>query len=450
MGCNPSADPNVGHFGSVFNDTIMRTNFDFKYVIIGAGNSAGYAARELVKSRRLMRGELCIIGTEPVLPYERPALSKKFLMGKTDLPTFNTCAAFKESNRQDWYDKHGIILMTNTTVTSINTELRLLRTNDGKEIKYQKCLAATGARPTYLKVPGAALTGIHYLRTYAQANNLLTQLRTAKTSDQVVVLGAGFIETEIATAVLHHNVRHVTIVFPEACIGTGQLPPQIASVYEDALVSRGVKLIRNENVTEFGDVQGMIRSVCLSHGQKLPADLVIVGGETRPNTDIFQGKVALDKGGIKVDGKMRSSVDGLFACGDVASFPVRCYRERCRLEHVRAARVTAMQAARSMLDVEQKDIDFVPVYYWRIFDFSCEIYGRATEHVHCFGIEPEVGSHFGCVWVTSSGEVSGVLIDGASLEAKKKISRLVRQKKVLCPELLEADQSAALLVYILS
>jgi len=340
--------------------------------------------------------------------------------------------------------------MTNTTITSIDTATRLLRANDGKEIKYQKCLAATGARLAHLEVPGAELTGIYYLRTYVQANNLLTQLKTAKRSDQVVIVGAGFIEIEISAAVLHHNIRHVTIVFSEAFIGKGELPRQIAKVYEDSLVSRGVQLIRNENVTEFGGEHGMVSSVFLSDGRKLPADLVIIGGETQPATDIFQGKVALSHGGIKVDAKMKSSVDGLFACGDVATFPVRCYMERSRLEHVRAARVTAMQAARSMLDVEQKDIDFVPVYYWRIFNYSCEIYGRKTKHEHCFGLEPEVCSQFGCVWVTSSRQVSGVLIDGATLEAKKKISRLVRQKKVLFPELLEADQSAALMVYILS
>merc|ERR1719233_2107897 len=256
--------------------------------------------------------------------------------------------------------------------------------------------------------------------------------------------------TGISAAVLHHNIRNVTIVFPEAFIGKGQFPPKIANVYEDALLSRGVKLLRNESVMEFCGEHGIISSVCLSDGQKLPADLVVVGCQTQGNTHIFEGNVALDKGGIKVDAKMKASADGLFACGDVATFPVRCYGERCRLEHVRAARVTAMQAARSMLDVEQKDIDFVPVYYWRIFNYSCEIYGRKTKHEHCFGLEPEVCSQFGCVWVTSSRQVSGVLIDGATLEAKKKISRLGRQKKVLFPELLEADQSAALMVYILS
>jgi len=433
MGCNPSVDSHLLNDGSVFNNTLRRRNFEFKYVIIGAGNSAGYAARELVKSGRLLRGHLCIIGTEPVLPYERPALSKKFLMGKTDIPDFNTCAAFKESNRQDWYDEHGIILMTNTTVTSIDTDARLLRTSNGKEIKYQKCLAATGARSTYLKVPGAELTGIHYLRSYVQANNLLTQLKTAKPSDQVVIVGAGFIETEVSAAVLHHNVRNVTIVFPEAFIGKGQFPSQIASVYEDALLSRGVKLIRNESVMEFCGEHGIISSVCLSDGQKLPADLVIIGCETQGNTDIFEGKVALDKGGIKVNAKMKSSVDGLFACGDVATFPVRCYGERCRLEHVRAARVTAMQAARSMLDVEQKDIDFIPVYYWRIFDFSCEIYGRSTKHIHYFGLDTEVGSTFGCVWVTNSREVSGVLIDGAPMEAKKEDLQVVAEERSSLP-----------------
>jgi len=450
MGCNPSADALLLRNENIFNDTIMRTNFEFKYVIIGAGNSAGYAARELVKSGQLLRRHLCIIGTEPVLPYERPALSKKFLMGVTDIPDFNTCAAFKESNRQDWYDKHGIILMTNTTVTSIDTQAKMLRTINGNLIKYQKCLAATGARPIYPKVPGAELTGIHYLRTYVQANNLRTQLKTAKSSDQVVIVGAGFIATEISAAVLHHKLRNVTLVFPEAFIGKGQLPPQIATVYENALLSRGVKLVRNECVVEFGGENGIIRSVCLSDGQKLPADLVVVDCETQANSDIFEGKVVMDKGGIKVNAKMKTSADDLFACGDVATFPVRCYRERCRLEHVRAARVTAMQAARSMLDVEQKDIDFIPVYYWRIFDFSCEIYGRSTKHVHYFGFDSEVRSTFGCVWVTNSREMSGVLIDGASLEAKKKISRLLRQKEVLCRELLEADQSAALMVYILS
>jgi len=460
MGCSTSSDkqPSLPASGepevNLFNNNGSNLNFDFKYVVIGAGNAAGYAAQEFVEKGKFEKGELCIIGDEPELPFERPALTKGFMKGGAKLPGFNTCAAIRDSHNQDWYDKHGIVLMTNTTVTDVDMTAKQIKTKDGKTIKYGKCLAATGARPVYLsdfKVPGSDLSGLYYIRSYVEAKALLTRLEEAKSSEEVVIVGGGYIGTEMAAAIIHHHLTDIKMVFPEKCIVERVFPQEIAQVYEDALTSKGVKLLKNgKMVNGLEGKDGTVDTVVLKDGEKLHADLVVVGVGARPNMELFKGKVEEEKRGIKVDGQMKSSVDDFYACGDLATFPIKCHGENNRLEHVRAARATARQAARSMMGIDQPDLDFLPVFYSRIFNFGWEMVGKKTDNTLLFGLGPNRGSKFGCVWLYDDNRLSGILLEGGSKADKENIAALARKQEALPAELLSADASEQLMAYVLA
>jgi len=460
MGCSTSTDkqPTLPADGepevNLFNNTGSNLDFDFKYVVIGAGNAAGYAAQEFVDQGKLGKGELCIIGDEPELPFERPALTKGYMKGGAKLPGFNTCASIRKSHNQDWYDEQGIVLMTNTTVIDVDLKEKLISTKDGKKIKYGKCLAATGARPIYLSdfnVPGSKLDGLYYIRSYVQAKALLTRLEEAKSNEQVVIVGGGYIGTEMAAAIIHHNLTDIKMVFPEECVVERVFPQEVAQVYEDALTSKGVKLLKSGKMVDgFEGKDGTVDTVVLKDGEKLHADLVVVGVGARPNMELFKGKVEEEKRGIKVDGQMKSSVDDFYACGDLATFPIKVHGETNRLEHVRAARETARQAARSMMGLEQPDLDFLPVFYSRIFNFAWEMVGKKTDKALLFGLGPNRGSKFGCVWLYNDNRLSGVLLEGGSKDDKQNIADLARKQEALPAELLEADASEKLMAYVLA
>jgi len=428
----------------------------YKYVIIGAGNAAGYAAKQFVDSGKLQKGELCMIGSEPVLPYERPALSKGYMLGKAKLPGFNTCAFFKQSNKQDWYDTNGINTMLGTTVSDINLAAKVISTMDGREIKYEKCLVATGARAVRLsdfQLPGSDMEGLFYLRSHAEAEALLNQLDDAKSNEEIVIVGGGYIGSEMASAILHHGFRNITMVYPEKSIIERVIPQEIAKVYEKALTSKGVKLLNNgKMVTGFESrgKSGKADTVCLNNGQKLHADLIVVGIGARANVELFMGKVDMDMNGIKVNGMMQSSVQDLYACGDVATFPIICHGESKRLEHVRAARATAMHAARSMMGIEQKAIDFLPVFYSRFLDFGWEMAGKRTSNVLFFGLAPKVGMKFGCVWFTNDKRLCGVFLEGGSSEDKQHIAEIARKQDIIPAHLLKAEASDMLMSYVLA
>jgi len=427
---------------------------DFKYVIIGAGNAAGYAAKEFVESGMLKAGELCIIGSEKFLPYERPALTKGYMKGKADLPLFNTCAALRDRHEQKWYDSNGICVLTNTTVSDVNLKNKMIKTKNGREIKFEKCLAATGGRAIRLSdfnQPGAELDGIFYIRSYLEAKTLRTRLEEGKREEHIVIVGGGYIGTEMADCIVHYNFQSVTMVCSGEYIIDRVFPPEIAKIYEKALTERGITLLKGTRVSGFEGDGGKVNTVLLNNEQTLKADIVIVGVGGRANTELFQNQVDMEMRGIKVDGQMRSSVDDVYACGDIATFPIKCYGEMNRLEHVRSARATAMQAARSMLGIEQKDIDLVPVFYSRFFDLDWEMYGKKTGRTFLFGLNPDSidQKQFGCVWLDNENRLFGVLMQGTSKEDGKRLEELVRKQDVVPGKLLESGATDELKAYIL-
>jgi len=460
MGCGVSSDqhqtaPVEDEEINFFINPPKNENYKFKYVIIGAGNAAGYAAKAFVDSGMLGKRELCIIGKDSLLPFERPALSRGFMLGHATRPGFNTCAAQREPHQQDWYDTHGIILMTSTTVSDVDLKNKVIKTKCGKEVQYEKCLAATGARPVYLtdfKLPGAELAGLFYLRSYAQAKALRMRLEEAKSDEEVVIVGGGYIGSEMAESVLHHNLKNITLVFPGDSIIGRVFPPKFARVYEDALLSRGVELLKGKRVSGLEGEDGRVTTVVLNDGSKLHADIVIVGVGARVNNELFIDKVEFEARGIKVDGQMKSSVEDFYACGDVATFPVKCHGNIQRLEHVKAARQTSQHAARAMLGIEQDDIDFLPIFSSGLFYLSWEMYGKKADKEIFFGFGPdkEVSEQFGCVWLTNDNELKGILITGASKDKRARLEELARKQEAIPLELLEADASEKLLSYVLT
>ncbi|KAK6153069.1 hypothetical protein DH2020_012708 [Rehmannia glutinosa] len=402
----------------------------FVYVIIGGGVAAGYAAHEFVK-RGVAHGELCIISEEPVAPYERPALSKGYLLPEAParLPSFHCCVGTNEERlAPKWYKENGIELILGTRVKSADVRRKTLLTATGETISYKYLIVATGARALKLEefgVNGLDAPNVCYLRDLADADRLVDVMQSCS-GGNAVVIGGGYIGMECAASLVI-NKLNATMVFPEAQCMARLFTSRIASYYEEFYQSKGVKFIKGTVLTSFDfSSEGKVTAVNLRDGSKLPADMVVVGIGIRPNTSLFEGQLTMEKGGIKVNGKMQSSNTSVYAIGDVAAFPVKIVGETRRLEHVDSARKSARHAVAAIMEPEKTgEFDYLPFFYSRVFTLSWQFYGdNAGEVVH-FG--DFSGHTFGAYWI-NKGHLVGSFLEGGTKEQYEAIAQTTRLK----------------------
>lgn len=405
----------------------------FVYVILGGGVAAGYAAHEFVK-RGVSHGELCIISEEPVAPYERPALSKGYLLPEDParLPAFHCCVGSNEERlTPKWYKENGIELVLGTRVKSADVRRKTLLTATGETITYKILIVATGARALKLEefgVSGSDAESVCYLRDLADANRLVNVMQSSG-GGNAVVIGGGYIGMECAASLVIGKIN-VTMVFPEAHCMARLFTAKIASFYEEFYRSKGVKFVKGTVLTSFDfDSNDKMTAVNLRDGTKLPADMVIVGIGIRPNTSLFEGQLTLEKGGIKVNGQMQSSNSSVYAVGDVATFPVKIFGETRRLEHVDSARKSARHAVAAIMEPEKTtEFDYLPFFYSRVFTLSWQFYGDSTGDVVHFG--DFLGNSFGAYWV-NKGHVVGSFLEGGTKEEYAAIAKITRLKPAI-------------------
>ncbi|PIA39240.1 hypothetical protein AQUCO_02700432v1 [Aquilegia coerulea] len=323
---------------------------DFKYVILGGGVSAGYAAREFVK-QGVKPGELAIISKEAVAPYERPALSKAYLFPEAParLPGFHVCVGSGgERLLPEWYSEKGIELILSTEIVKVDLASNTLTSAAGTTFKFDTLIVATGSaviKLTDFGVQGAGSKNIFYLREIDDADELIEAIK-AKKDGKAVIVGGGYIGLELA-AVMKINNYNVTMVYPEPWCMPRLFTPEIAAFYEGYYANKGISIIKGTVAAGFeANANGEVTAVKLKDGRVLDADIVVVGVGARPLTTLLKGQVEEDKGGIKTDAFFKSSVPNVYAVGDVATFPMKMYNEIRRVEHVDHARKSAEQAVK--------------------------------------------------------------------------------------------------------
>ncbi|XP_057534344.1 monodehydroascorbate reductase, seedling isozyme-like isoform X1 [Amaranthus tricolor] len=407
----------------------------FKYVILGGGVSAGYAAREFVK-QGLQPGELAIISKEAVAPYERPALSKAYLFpeGTARLPGFHTCVGSGgERLLPDWYKEKGIELVLSTEIVKADIFSKSLTSAAGDIFKFDILIIATGStviRLTDFGVQGADAQNIFYLREIDDADKLVEAIK-AKKNGTAVVVGGGYIGLELSAALRINNLD-VTMVYPEPWCMPRLFTADIAKFYEGYYANKGIKIIKGTVATGFSsNDKGEVKQVQLKDGRVLEADIVIVGVGGRPLTALFKGQVQEEKGGIKTDAFFKTNVADVYAVGDVATFPMKIYGDIRRVEHVDHARKSAEQAVKAIKASEEgksiEEYDYLPYFYSRSFDLSWQFYGDNVGETVLFGDnDPTSSTHkFGTYWI-KDGKVVGAFLESGTPEENKAIASVAR------------------------
>jgi NADPH-dependent 2,4-dienoyl-CoA reductase/sulfur reductase-like enzyme len=331
------------------------------YVIVGA-SLAGAKAAETLREEGF-DGAVVLIGTEDQLPYERPPLSKGYLLGKDARDSIFVHEA-------GWYAEHDIDLRLAATVRSIDRPGRRVELADGGHVPYDRLLIATGASPRGLNIPGADLDGVLYLRSVADSERLQAALRGG---GRVVIAGAGWIGLETAAAAREYGCE-VTVVEPEAGPLQRSVGPELGEVFAKLHRSHGVTFRFGEGLSELTGSGGAVTAAITSAGAELPADVVIIAIGVTPNTGIAAEADLEISNGIVVDEALRTSDPDIFAAGDVANAFNPLLGRRIRVEHWANALNGGPAAARSMLG-QDVSYDRVPYFFTDQYDLGMETAG---------------------------------------------------------------------------
>ena len=305
------------------------------FLVVGGGTAAAYCASEL--RRRGAEGSILIATREAEPPYERPPLSKAYLRG--------------DEGREDayvnpvgWYEANDVELRVRTNVMSIDPGARTAKLQGGEEVGFEKALLATGAMVNILRVEGAALEGIHYLRAFGNADAIREEARAA---GRVVLVGGSFIGCEVAATLQAMGVA-CTIVMTEAITFENNFGPQVGAFFQDRLREHGVEVVGGETIEAFeGD--GRVQAVVTAGGRRIEGDMVVIGAGVRPDTMLAQRAGIEVDDGIVCDARLETSAPGIFAAGDVCSYDSVVHGRRLRVEHWDVALQQGRHAAGAML-----------------------------------------------------------------------------------------------------
>jgi 3-phenylpropionate/trans-cinnamate dioxygenase ferredoxin reductase subunit len=329
------------------------------FVIIGA-SLAGAKAAETLRDEGF-DGEIVLLGSEHERPYERPPLSKGYLLGNDERDSVYVHPA-------DWYAKHDVDLRPGVTVTAIDRAAATVtasRPAGTESLSYDKLLLATGASPRHLDFPGADSGEVLYLRTLADSDRLRSAFQPGT---RVVVAGAGWIGLETTAAARTAGCR-VTVLEPQHTVLHDQVGPEIGGVFADLHRAHGVEFRFGETAAEFRP--GL---VITSAGAELQADVLVVGIGAAPN-DALAAHAGLEvSGGVLTDAALRTSDVNIFAAGDVANSFNPLLGRQIRVEHWANALNGGPAAAKSMLG-QPVVYDPVPYFYSDQYELGMECAG---------------------------------------------------------------------------
>jgi 3-phenylpropionate/trans-cinnamate dioxygenase ferredoxin reductase subunit len=316
-----------------------------RFVLIGAGQCAAAAAAGL--RSRGFDGELVLIGSEADLPYERPPLSKDYLTGKTTAQDLRIEAAA-------WFGEHAVQLRLATSVDRIDPRGRVLHLSTGELLSYDAVLIASGARPRQL--PGITGDRVVYLRTRQDADALAARIRQ---DGDILILGGGFIGCEVAAAARSLGAD-VTVLEMQDTPLQAVLGAEVGEVVAGIHRAAGVTLRTGERVQRVTEHPGGL--VVHTDRAELRCATLLVAAGVLPNVEFLHGSgVALDNG-VVVDEYCRTSVDGIYAAGDVASHFHPLFGTHVRVEHYDNAIKQGTAAAASMLGSGTPFAD--PHWFW--------------------------------------------------------------------------------------
>lgn len=337
----------------------------FRYLILGGGVAAGYAAQAFVDAG-VEEGQVAIISADNALPYERPPLSKDYLAGEQQKQEILI-------NKPDFYGEHGIQTFLETRIAKIDIDGKTLIAADDRRFGYDKLLITTGSRVRTLDLPGAKDDAIYYLRWMDDAKRIRQGYQTA---ERAVVIGGGFIGMETAAVLASKNLA-VTWVFPDSHPLADLFTPEMAHFFSRRYGEAGVSLIPNAKAEAFQRSNGEL-AVILDNGMTVSVEMVLAGIGVEPATELFE-QTGLDiDDGIIVNEYLETNLPDLYAAGDVTNYRDLIFDTQRHIEHWDNAVAQGKHAAQVMTG-QRDPFVHVPYFFSDEFDLSWEFWGDASD-----------------------------------------------------------------------
>jgi 3-phenylpropionate/trans-cinnamate dioxygenase ferredoxin reductase component len=365
------------------------------FAIVGAG-LAGAKAAETLRVEGF-DGRIVLIGEEAERPYERPPLSKDYLRGDTDSKPY--------VHDETFYAEHEIALRTSTSVERIDPVASRLSLATGETLEFDRLLLCTGAEPRRLRIPGADLDDVLYLRTIADSDAIRARIDAG---GRLVTIGAGWIGAEVAASARQRGCEVTLVEMTEVPLER-VLGPELGSIYRDIHVDHGVDFIGGAAVEAIEGDSG-VGGVRLSDGRRIEADFVVVGVGVAPRVLLAaEAGLELDRG-IACDERLCTSAHNVYAAGDVASAYHPLFESRIRIEHWANALNQAPAAARNMLG-RGEPYARIPYFFSDQYDIGMEYSGYATEWDEVVFRGDPTGLEFIAFWLHRGRVVAGMNVN---------------------------------------
>ncbi|WP_298431139.1 FAD-dependent oxidoreductase [Ottowia sp.] len=338
---------------------------------------AGHAGSELAVAARQggWAGRIVLLGDECVVPYQRPPLSKAYLLGKADVEAL----ALRPATA---YQAARVELLQGARLVAIDRTARTVTLADGATLRYDKLALCTGGRPRPFVCEGIDAqhppTNLFYLRTLADADGIRASLSP---DAHVVVVGGGYVGLEVAASARGLGAR-VTVVEAQARVLARVAGTEVSRFYESVHREAGVEILTGTGVERVTCEDGRIVAVHCSNGQRVPADLVVAGIGMLPNIEAAVAAGLAGEGGIPVDELARTADPDIVAAGDNTLQHHVLYNRELRLESVPNALEQA-RAAASWLCGKPKPNHSVPWFWSDQYDLKLQMAGLSQGHDRC-------------------------------------------------------------------
>ena len=336
-----------------------------RHVVIVGGGLAGAKTAEALRAQEF-EGDVTLLAAEPHLPYERPPLSKGYLIGK---------ASFDEAvvHPEDWYRDHRIDLRRGTRAATIDAIGHRVGLADGAAIGYDKLVLATGARPRRLSLPGADAAGVHYLRTREDSDVIRACLGDGK---HLIIIGGGWIGLEVAAAARGAGTTVTLLEVAELPL-LSVLGPELAQVFADLHQANGVDLRLGVRIDAITTSHGHAVGARLSDGTTIEADAIVVGVGAAPDLTLAESAGLDLDNGVLVDASLRSSDPDIYAVGDIANHDHPVFGHRVRVEHWATALKQPAVAVAALLGQPTAYTE-LPYFYSDQYDLGMEYVGHTS------------------------------------------------------------------------
>ena len=301
-------------------------------------------------------------------------------------------------------------------VTALDPKRKKVTTSIGREFRFQKLLLATGGVPRTLPIPGGDLDGICYFRT---VDDYLKVRRDSTEGKEAVVIGGGFIGSEIAAA-LAMNKIDVTMIFPDSYLVNRVFPEYLGRALLDQFLSRGIKVLTNEKPSAFSR-QGSRFITHTASGKKIESDMVIVGIGVAPSLDLPRRAGLQTANGVIVDEYLQASLPDIYAAGDIALFPYKVLGKQTRVEHWDNALNQGKWAGLNMAGAH-KPYDYMPYFFSDLFEFGYEAVGEVDAQLETFA-DWQKENDTGVIYYLKDGKVRGMMM--CNVWEKVEIARTV-------------------------